>query len=100
MGFNDYFLIVRDFVREAMEKGYYYGPGRGSSSGSILSYALYITHIDPIEEGLIFERQKEALVKPREFRGTLELALETILSEACMETCLNVQRLGLNLKRL
>lgn len=64
MGYNDYFLIVWDFVRYAMEKGYYFGPGRGSGAGSILSYALYITHIDPIEEGLLFERLRRRSLNP------------------------------------
>lgn len=56
MGFNDYFLIVWDFVDYARRKKYFYGPGRGSGAGSILAYCLYITHLDPIKYGLIFER--------------------------------------------
>lgn len=56
MGFTDYFLIVWDFVKYAKENGIYVGPGRGSAAGSIVSYCLDITTIDPIKYGLIFER--------------------------------------------
>ena len=47
MGYSGYFLIVWDFIRFAREKGIYVGPGRGSAAGSIVSYALHITDIDP-----------------------------------------------------
>jgi DNA polymerase-3 subunit alpha len=56
MGFNGYFLIVWDFVRFAKERGIPVGPGRGSAAGSIVSFALGITDLDPLEHGLIFER--------------------------------------------
>ncbi len=56
MGFPSYFLIVWDFVRWAKENGVAVGPGRGSAAGSIISYALRITDVDPLAEGLIFER--------------------------------------------
>ncbi len=56
MGFVEYFLIVWDFIRYAKENGIPVGPGRGSAAGSIVSYSLRITDIDPIEYGLIFER--------------------------------------------
>jgi DNA polymerase-3 subunit alpha len=56
MGFSSYFLIVWDFVRYAKENGVAVGPGRGSAAGSIISYALKITDLDPLSEGLIFER--------------------------------------------
>ena len=56
MGFSSYFLIVWDFVRYAKENGVAVGPGRGSAAGSIVSYALRITDLDPLAEGLIFER--------------------------------------------
>jgi DNA polymerase-3 subunit alpha len=56
MGFPSYFLIVWDFVRYAKENGVAVGPGRGSAAGSIVSYALRITDLDPLAEGLIFER--------------------------------------------
>ncbi|MFA5794287.1 MAG: DNA polymerase III subunit alpha [Candidatus Brocadiia bacterium] len=55
-GFADYFLVVWDFVRFAREQKIPVGPGRGSAAGSILSYALEITDIDPLKYGLIFER--------------------------------------------
>src|SRR5436190_6212692 len=56
MGFNSYFLIVWDFVRYAKENGIAVGPGRGSAAGSIVAYALNITDLDPIQNGLLFER--------------------------------------------
>lgn len=56
MGFTDYFLIVYDFIKYAKDNGIPVGPGRGSAAGSIVSYALNITEIDPIKYGLIFER--------------------------------------------
>ncbi|MBA3865145.1 MAG: DNA polymerase III subunit alpha [Solirubrobacterales bacterium] len=56
MGFSSYFLIVWDFVRYAKESGVAVGPGRGSAAGSIVSYILKITDLDPLAEGLIFER--------------------------------------------
>lgn len=56
LGFSTYFLIVWDFVRYAKEKGIVVGPGRGSAAGSIISYALGITELDPLEYGLLFER--------------------------------------------
>lgn len=56
MGFTDYFLIVRDFIHFARTHDVEVGPGRGSAAGSIVSYALGITSIDPIKYGLIFER--------------------------------------------
>jgi DNA polymerase-3 subunit alpha len=56
MGFPAYFLIVWDLIRHAREKGIRVGPGRGSAAGSIVSYCLRITDIDPLAYGLIFER--------------------------------------------
>ncbi len=56
MGFNAYFLIVWDFVRFAKENGIAVGPGRGSAAGSIVSYCLAITDIDPLRYDLLFER--------------------------------------------
>ena len=56
MGFVDYFLIVWDFVRYAKSKGIAVGPGRGSAAGSIVSYALDITTVDPVKYSLLFER--------------------------------------------
>jgi DNA polymerase-3 subunit alpha len=56
MGFSGYFLIVADFVQEAKRRGITVGPGRGSAAGSIVSYVLDVTTLDPIEQGLLFER--------------------------------------------
>ena len=56
MKFAGYFLIVWDFIRFAKSRGIPVGPGRGSAAGSLVSYAMEITDIDPLEYGLIFER--------------------------------------------
>ena len=56
MGYVDYFLIVWDFINYARENGIPVGPGRGSAAGSIVSYCLHITNIDPIRYSLLFER--------------------------------------------
>jgi DNA polymerase-3 subunit alpha len=56
MKFSGYFLIVWDFIRFAKSRGIPVGPGRGSAAGSLVSYALEITDIDPLEYGLLFER--------------------------------------------
>ncbi|MFH0829017.1 MAG: DNA polymerase III subunit alpha [Candidatus Kerfeldbacteria bacterium] len=55
-GFAPYFLIVADFVNWAKQNGIVVGPGRGSAAGSIVSYLLNITNVDPIKYGLLFER--------------------------------------------
>ena len=55
-GLSAYFLIVADFVRWAKANNIGVGPGRGSAAGSIISYALGITNLDPLEHGLLFER--------------------------------------------
>jgi DNA polymerase III subunit alpha len=56
MGFSAYFLIVWDFVKFAKDNGIAVGPGRGSAAGSIVSYALRITDVDPLKYDLLFER--------------------------------------------
>jgi DNA polymerase III subunit alpha len=56
MGFPGYFLVVWDFIRHAREAKIPVGPGRGSAAGSVVSYALGITDIDPLEYDLLFER--------------------------------------------
>ncbi len=56
MGFAGYFLITWDFIRYAREQGIPVGPGRGSAAGSLVSYALRITDIDPLQYELLFER--------------------------------------------
>jgi DNA polymerase-3 subunit alpha len=56
MGFTNYFLVVWDFVKFARDNGILVGPGRGSAAGSIVTYSLGITALDPLKYGLIFER--------------------------------------------
>ena len=56
MGFAGYFLVVADLVAQAMREGIRVGPGRGSAAGSLVSYSLGITGLDPIKHGLLFER--------------------------------------------
>jgi DNA polymerase-3 subunit alpha len=56
MGFPGYFLVVADFIAWARQQGIRVGPGRGSAAGSLASYAMGITELDPLHHGLIFER--------------------------------------------
>ncbi len=56
MGYVDYFLIVWDFIRYARENDIMVGPGRGSAAGSLVSYCLGITNVDPLKYNLLFER--------------------------------------------
>ncbi|MBB6732616.1 DNA polymerase III subunit alpha [Cohnella zeiphila] len=56
MGYDDYFLIVWDFIRFAHEQGIATGPGRGSAAGSLAAYCLNITDVDPLKHKLLFER--------------------------------------------
>lgn len=56
MGFNDYFLIVWDYVKFAKKEDIYVGPGRGSAPASLVSYCLGITDVDPLKHQLLFER--------------------------------------------
>jgi DNA polymerase-3 subunit alpha len=56
MGYNGYFLIVQDFINWGKNQGVIFGPGRGSAAGSIVSYAIRITEIDPMHYKLMFER--------------------------------------------
>jgi DNA polymerase-3 subunit alpha len=56
MGFNGYFLIIWDFMSWGKNNGIIFGPGRGSAAGSIISYALKITELDPLRYDLLFER--------------------------------------------
>ena len=66
MGFSDYFLVVYDFIRFAKQNDILVGPGRGSAPGSLVAYSLGITEIDPISNGLLFERflNKERITMP------------------------------------
>ncbi len=56
MGYAGYFLITQDFIAAARSKGIMVGPGRGSAAGSLVSYALGITNVDPLKYDLLFER--------------------------------------------
>ncbi len=56
MGYDGYFLVVKDFIDKAREMGIPVGPGRGSAAGSIVAYTLDITQLDPLKYGLLFER--------------------------------------------
>jgi len=56
MGFNGYFLIIADFITWGKNQGIVFGPGRGSAAGSIISFGLKITELDPIKYDLLFER--------------------------------------------
>ena len=56
MGFSGYFLIVQDFIIWGKDRGIIFGPGRGSAAGSLVSYSLRITEIDPLKYNLMFER--------------------------------------------
>lgn len=56
MGYSSYFLIVWDFINYSRKNGITVGPGRGSAAGSIVSYLLNITNLDPLKYGLLFER--------------------------------------------
>ena len=56
MRYAGYFLIVWDFIRHARSQGIPVGPGRGSAAGSLVSYALQITDVDPLQYDLLFER--------------------------------------------
>ena len=56
MGFNGYFLIVADFITWGKQRGIVFGPGRGSTAGSIVAYATRITELDPLSYDLLFER--------------------------------------------
>ena len=56
MGYSAYFLIVADFIQAARDRGIPVGPGRGSAAGSMVSYLLGITNLDPLKYGLFFER--------------------------------------------
>lgn len=56
MGFDGYFLIIQDFINWGKNEGIVFGPGRGSAAGSIISFALKITELDPLKYDLLFER--------------------------------------------
>jgi len=56
IGLHGYMLIVQDFINWGKDQGIIFGPGRGSAAGSIIAYSLYITDLDPLKYGLLFER--------------------------------------------
>ena len=56
MGFASYFLIVMDFIKHGRSIGVPVGPGRGSGAGALVAYTLDITRVDPLPNGLLFER--------------------------------------------
>jgi DNA polymerase-3 subunit alpha len=56
MGFSTYFLVVWDYIKYARDRKIPVGPGRGSAAGSLVAYCLWITNIDPVHHGLLFER--------------------------------------------
>ncbi len=74
-GYASYFLIVADFIEWAKKRGIPVGPGRGSSAGSLVAYALGITNLDPLRWGLLFER----------FLNKERLSLPDIDVDFCME---------------
>jgi DNA polymerase-3 subunit alpha len=75
MGFASYFLIVWDFIKFARDRDIPVGPGRGSAVGSVVSYSLWITDLDPIKFGLIFER----------FLNTDRISMPDIDTDFCVE---------------
>ncbi len=75
MGFASYFLIVWDFIKYARDRDIPVGPGRGSAVGSVVSYSLRITDLDPIKFGLIFER----------FLNTDRISMPDIDTDFCVE---------------
>ena len=85
MGFCNYFLIVQDYVKYAKENNILVGPGRGSAAGSLVSYVLDITHIDPIKYNLLFER---FLNKMRVTMPDIDIDFEFLRREEVIEYCI------------
>ncbi len=86
MGFCNYFLVVSDYVRFAKESGILVGPGRGSAAGSLVSYLLNITTIDPIKYNLLFERflNPERVTMP-----DIDIDFEYTRREEVVEYCIS-----------
>lgn len=86
MGFCNYFLIVWDYIKYAKENGILVGPGRGSAAGSLVSYCLNITTIDPIEYNLLFERflNPERITMP-----DIDIDFEYNRREEVIKYCIN-----------
>lgn len=86
MGFNDYFLIVYDYIKFAKENNIIVGPGRGSAVGSLVSYCLGITDIDPLKYDLLFER---FLNVERVSMPDIDVDFEHSKREAMIEYCIS-----------
>ncbi len=86
MGFCNYFLVVWDYVKYAKEQGILVGPGRGSAAGSLVSYCLNITTIDPIKYDLLFERflNPERISMP-----DIDIDFEYTRREEVLNYCIN-----------
>jgi len=86
MGFCNYFLVVWDYVKYAKENGILVGPGRGSAAGSLVSYCLSITDIDPIKYNLLFERflNPERVTMP-----DIDMDFEDTRRDEVIEYCVN-----------
>lgn len=86
MGFCNYFLVVWDYVKYAKEKGILVGPGRGSAAGSLVSYLLNITTVDPIKYNLLFERflNPERVTMP-----DIDIDFEYTRREEVVNYCIN-----------
>ena len=86
LGFCDYFLIVADYIRYARQHNILVGPGRGSAAGSLVSYALGITAIDPLKYDLLFER---FLNKDRVTMPDIDVDFEDNKREEVVRYCIN-----------
>jgi len=86
MGFSDYFLIVADYIKYAKENDILVGPGRGSAAGSLVSYLLNITTIDPLKYDLLFERflNPERITMP-----DIDVDFEDLKRDKVIEYCIN-----------
>jgi DNA polymerase-3 subunit alpha len=84
MGFQDYYLVVADIVNWAKDNKIPTGPGRGSAAGSIISYALKITGIDPLKYGLLFER---FLIEGRQSVPDIDLDFDDRFRHLVIEYC-------------
>ena len=86
MGFCNYFLIVQDYVKFAKENDILVGPGRGSAAGSLVSYVLDITDVDPIKYNLLFER---FLNKMRVTMPDIDIDFEFIRRQEVINYCIS-----------
>lgn len=91
MGFNGYFLIVQDFINWGKDKGIIFGPGRGSAAGSIISYSLRITELDPLDYDLLFER---FLNPDRISMPDVDIDIQDTRRDEVIEYCANKYGLG------